>query len=334
MRSLALIAFLSQFGLQGASRCAPAPQSPSPSEPAVEEPIDTESTSEATTLDRFTDYAASGAFLFDEVEEATLALETGRRVKVSVFEPRRSGALPMVIVSPGFQLKRDFYRSYAEHLASWGFLVVTQTYDGSVSGLFNSDHAKIAEDTLALIDTLATDGLLNLNVNREAVALVGHSLGGKISILAGVLEPEIAAVVGLDPVDANTPSVTPELIPSLAAPLLLLGETLDSRGLLQACAPADNNFEQYFADAPSGTVLLDIQGAGHMQFHDEPRCLLCRVCSNATTAESEQVLAMSRDALTPFLLATLENLGGWEAYVAEGILSQRWTPEQVVQSVR
>lgn len=328
MRSLALVAFLSQFGIQGANSCAPAPSNPEPDLPVVEAPSDQQ------TLDRDVNYASRGSYLFDVLDEEILALETGRQVKVSLYEPRREGPLSLVVVSPGFQLNRDFYRSYAEHLASWGFLVVTQSYDGSVSGLFNSDHAKIAEDTLALVDALVNDTFLNLNMNRDAVALLGHSLGGKISILAGILDPSIAAVVGLDPVDANTPSVTPELIPSLTAPLLLIGETLDSRGLFQACAPAENNFEQYFADAPVGTVLLDIQGAGHMQFHDEPNCLLCRVCSGATEAEDHDVLAMSRDALTPFLLSTLEGYQGWENYVAEGVLGARWGSEEVLQAIR
>ena len=333
MRSLALFAFLSQFGLQGANRCAPAPNNPSSEPTVVESPTNGDDV-QGLSLNRDVDYAEAGDFAVTVTEEIIVPLETGRQVKASLFEPNREGPLPLVVISPGFQLNRDFYRSYALHLASWGFLVATQSYDGTVSGLFNSDHAKIAEDTLALVEALITDTSLELTLNREAVGLVGHSLGGKISILSAVLDSHIAAVVGLDPVDANTPSVTPELIPSLSAPLMLIGETLDARGLFQACAPAENNFEQYFADGPQGTILLDIAGAGHMQFHDEPRCLLCRVCSGATTAESEDVLAMSRDALTPFLLSELQGYEGWQEYVVEGILTERWTPEEVAQAIR
>ena len=333
MRSLALVAFLSQFSLQGVTRCAPAPTNPSPDTPIAEEPVG-EDVVETRSLARDVDYAAAGEFSFTTTDELIVELPTGRQVKVSLFEPNVEGSLPLVIVSPGFQLDRDFYRSYAEHLASWGFIVATQSYSGRVSGLFNSSHASIAEDTLALVEVLTNDTFLNLDINPEAVGLVGHSLGGKISILSAVLDSSIAAVVGLDPVDANTPSVTPELIPSLAAPLLLIGETLDSRGLFQACAPADNNFEQYFADGPEGTILLDILGAGHMQFHDEPRCLLCRVCSGATTADNDDVLAMSRDALTPFLLSELQGYEGWQDYVSAGVLNERWGNEQVTQAIR
>jgi pimeloyl-ACP methyl ester carboxylesterase len=240
----------------------------------------------------------------------------------------------LVVLSPGFQLGRDLYQSYCEHFASWGFIAVSQTYSPDVSGFTSSDHVGIAEDTNALVDALIAESANGLNVDGDNVALVGHSLGGKVSILASTLGTQAKAVVGLDPVDANEPSVTPELMPSLNADLLLLGETLDSTGFFQACAPADNNFEQYFAASPSGTVSLDIDGAGHMQFHDNPSCLACLACSNGTTAPAEEVLAISRYAATQFLLSRLQGYGGWSDRVGAGLLSGGSWSVSVAQSVR
>ena len=234
--------------------------------------------------------------------------------------------MPLVILSPGFQLGRDLYQSYCEHFASWGFIAVSQTYSPDVSGFTSSNHTAMAEDTNALIDALIAEASNGLPVDGENVALVGHSLGGKVSILASTLDTKATAVVGLDPVDANEPSVTPELMPNLGADLLLIGETLDSTGFFQACAPADNNFEQYFAASPSGTVKLDIDGAGHMQFHDNPSCLACLACSNATTASPTDVLAISRHASTQFLLSRLKGYVGWDAQVSAGLVSgQTWS---------
>ena len=149
MRSLALVALMSQFGV---NRCAPTP-APTPNEPVVENPV-SDAPSE-TALERSIDYGDAGDYLFDEVADQRIELATGRSVEVTLYEPRRSGPAPLVVVSPGFQLNRDFYSSYAEHLASWGFVVATQTYSGRVSGLFNSNHASLAEDTIALVDALA-----------------------------------------------------------------------------------------------------------------------------------------------------------------------------------
>ena len=43
---------------------------------------------------------------------------------------------------------------------------------------------------------------------------------------------------------------------------------------------------------------------------------------------------MSRDALTPFLLAELQGYEGWQTYVSAGVLSERWGTEEVTQAIR
>ena len=84
--------------------------------------------------------------------------------------------MPLVILSPGFQLGRDLYQSYCEHFASWGFIAVSQTYSPDVSGFTSSNHTAMAEDTNALIDALIAEASNGLPVDGENVALVGHSL--------------------------------------------------------------------------------------------------------------------------------------------------------------
>ena len=90
MRSLALVAFLSQFSLQGVTRCAPAPNNPSPDTPTVEEPV-AEDVVETRSLARDVDYAAAGDFSFTTTDELIVDLPTGRQVKVSLFEPNVKG---------------------------------------------------------------------------------------------------------------------------------------------------------------------------------------------------------------------------------------------------
>ena len=93
MRSLALVAFLSQFSLQGVTRCAPAPTNPSPDTPTVEEPV-AEDVVETRSLARDVDYAAAGDFSFTTTDELIVDLPTGRQVKVSLFEPNVEGPAP------------------------------------------------------------------------------------------------------------------------------------------------------------------------------------------------------------------------------------------------
>jgi predicted dienelactone hydrolase len=151
----------------------------------------------------------------------------------------------------------------------------------------------------AVIDWVAqsatsAEGPLGHKVSSDAIALAGHSLGGKISLLVASEDPRPLAVFGLDPVDAagglqsdpvEYPSVTPELMPDIAVPLVLLGETVNAAasGFGQACAPAEDNFHQYYLHAVSPAAEIEVIGADHMSFLDNPDCgLTCSVCPSGT----------------------------------------------------
>ena len=166
-----------------------------------------------------------------------------------------AGPFPLVITSPGFQLPRAQYASMCSHLASWGFVVLSRDY---VSGgiLSAPNHQTLAEDVGLLIDWALSDAsMLAGRLESTKIAVAGHSLGGKVSILAAILDARIGAVVGWDPVDANpptgngSPSVTPELMAGLTIPIAVIGETLDATGTFQSCAPTADNYAQYFETA-------------------------------------------------------------------------------------
>ena len=83
------------------------------------------------------------------------------------------------------------------------------------------------------------------------LALAGHSLGGKITVLAATLDPRVTAVVAWDPVDSNTPSVAPELMVGLTATIAVVGETTNGTGGFMPCAPTADNF-QYVLQGRTG----------------------------------------------------------------------------------
>ena len=131
------------------------------------------------------------------------------------------------------------YESYCAHLASWGYIAVLQTY--SEGGFFMS-HGNLAADTSGLIDWLQSDGVNSFPEWNGQIGLTGHSLGGKLSLLAASQDSRIGAVVALDPVDSDDVPVAPDRMQDVEAPVLILGEMLDSTGSFQACAPEADNF--------------------------------------------------------------------------------------------
>jgi pimeloyl-ACP methyl ester carboxylesterase len=133
------------------------------------------------------------------------------------------------------------------------------------------------------------------HVDKTKLATAGHSMGGKVSILTAILDPRVKAVVGWDPVDALPPisdgsySVTPEKMDGLKVPVALLGETTDdgSGGGFMPCAPAADNYHQYFIHAckAPAAVEVTIDGADHTEWADASTCgIACAFCTKGTTA--------------------------------------------------
>lgn len=227
-----------------------------------------------------------------------------------------AGAFPLVVVSPGFQMPRGEYAAYAHRLATHGFVAIAQDFTGG----FSPDHLAYAQQTSAVIDWAKAggDGLLAGHVG-DAIGVAGHSMGGKVSILAATLDARIGAVVGWDPVDSGDPSVAPERMGSLHAPLVVLGETTDASGGFMPCAPAADDYAQYYAAAASPAVSITVAHADHMDFVDDPSCTLCGFCT-AGTADSAAVHALASRTAVAALRRYLRGESAMDAYLTGAVI--------------
>jgi predicted dienelactone hydrolase len=212
-----------------------------------------------------------------------------RRVDLLIRRPAEpAGApYPLVVLSHGFQASGSDYASYADRLATHGFVVVAPTYDG---GLVSRTHVELADDVVAVVDwALAQNEAMGSDlfhwIDGEHIGAAGHSRGGKQSFFAALIDPRIDAVFGLDPVDSGPPfafdpnafpSLAPERIGELTIPTAVLGSERGPEGAV-ACAPAEDNWDDYYAVAPSPAFAWLVAGSGHMDFLDECglTCLAC-----------------------------------------------------------
>ncbi len=269
------------------------------------------------------DPSQPGSFKVVKTDTVSIPQASGRSSDATLCAPSTDGTTigagpyPLVILSPGFMLGRDLYTSYCTHLASWGFLVIARDY--SQFAIF-INHDDQATDTGAILDwALGTKSPFAGKVDTARLATAGHSLGGKISILSAIKDARIKAVVGFDPVDANNPSVTPEQMTNLKVPLGVLGETTNTTGL-QPCAPADNNFEQYYNAAGSPALQVTVTGADHMDWLDNPSCgLVCSACPGGT-ANDQDVKSISRRTATAFLRRYLFAETKWDTYLTGAVI--------------
>lgn len=254
---------------------------------------------------------------------------SGRRVELTVYRPDAEAPAPVVVLLHGFQLPASLYASYGEHLASRGFVAVLPDLPGGLLG--GPTHAELAAYLGEVLDWIEAEsgdgGALEGAADPARLGLGGHSLGGKISLLLAADDPRARAVFAIDPVDAakgplssegeDYPSVTPERMGDVTVPLVLLGETVNAscEGLFcQPCAPADESFRQYYEHATSPALEIEVVGASHMSFVDDPACgLACSVCAPGSD-DPEVSRALTRRYLTAFfelLLKGDEDARAW-----------------------
>jgi hypothetical protein len=164
-----------------------------------------------------------------------------------------------------------YYVSWGDQYASWGYVVAMPNFQ-SYDGLLTSDHGEMANSTLDLISAMATKnssstGYLKGMVNTDDTALSGHSLGGKISVLAEEYEEadhltNVKAVETLAMANANSPSTFPQL-DTITVPIQVQTGTLDA-----VAYPSQNSQVVYNGVVTPPKQFVNITGGNHYHYAD------------------------------------------------------------------
>lgn len=276
-------------------------------------------------------------FDVEEVSTTVKDSERGRSIHLLVVFPVQAEApSPLIILTHGFLLTGEGYRSYAVHMAAHGLVVALPTLQMS---LFSMHHGELARDVAFVIEACLQAGVspghpLESRIDAERIGVAGHSLGGKLSLMAALIDPRISAAVLLDPVDSGSPagsdaerypSIARERMQELSIPLLFLGAELGGvRSLLMPCAPIDENYQRFFDAAQSPAVEITQLGVGHAQYVDEGSGqVLLRAACAAGHVPDEEVRATSAAYMTLFFLASLS-----DDQQALSCLESRWVSDE------
>jgi len=118
---------------------------------------------------------------------------------------------PLLLFSPGAGVNPAFYSTFTEDLASHGYAVFAVVPTGWVDTIFPDGHRVPASDKRSDYDKWITGTALPLwagdlrfmldqiqRVDRDPSSVFGHSFWGAASILSGLQDQRIRAVLNLD----------------------------------------------------------------------------------------------------------------------------------------
>lgn len=126
----------------------------------------------------------------DPLGMVSLATYEGRAIRDAEFGPS-AGPYPLVILSPGFSFGSSTYAWLAEHLASYGFVVIAPEHQEHLdpSNELWQSAIERPQDVLRVFayvdEQVMSGGDFGSLIDPELVAIIGHSYGGYTSLAAG-----------------------------------------------------------------------------------------------------------------------------------------------------
>jgi hypothetical protein len=237
-----------------------------------------------------------------------------------------AAGFPGVAFAHGFQLATTDYDQILSHVASWGYVVCSTNYPGSI---LSTDHRDVATALTNVRTAMAAGTIAGVpKVDGAHIAAAGHSLGGKGTVMAMLADPAFVAAVTFDPVDGNPgnplggspdaahPKLNPTETAKLTKPMGYFGATQSHCGST-ACAPTGLDAAAFFAGTPATTpkYLWTVWDFGHMQFLDNPNCgFTCSACSAGKSAVDPRKVAIKSTAVA-FLERYLRSDVGAQSYL-------------------
>jgi predicted dienelactone hydrolase len=320
--SLLLVAALAACS-GGGSSSTPATDGPPPVDgpPGADGPTATDAAIDAAGSSA-ADPDRDGPFAVAELDGVIAAVTGGdSNVPVHAAYPTSAGSYPVVVIGHGMQLPASQYHGYARRLASFGYVAVVVDFPASP---FNSNNSRQVRDLIAGIDFAIGHPTIGPRVDATRAGATGHSLGGKLALLAATMDPRIKAAFVLDPVDGGGPTgcnppgcvTVATLMPDLHIPTGFIGETIDSAGGFQPCAPAASNYQTFYARTNPPSLSVTAVGANHMSFLDDvSTCgVVCSFC-NPATATNASVNAMARAFTAAFYERYLRGNAAYDTYL-------------------
>ncbi|SCG80316.1 cutinase [Micromonospora rifamycinica] len=192
--------------------------------------------------------AARGPFAIAQSTVAASAVSGFRGGTVYYPTSTAEGTFGAVAISPGYTASQSSVAWLGPRLASQGFVVITidtlSVYD---------QPASRGTQLLAALDYLTGSSAVRTRIDRNRLAVMGHSMGGGGSLSAANTRPTLQAAIPL------TGWHTVKNWSSVRVPTLVVGAENDST------APVSSHSEPFYTSLPASLdkAYLELNAAGH-----------------------------------------------------------------------
>lgn len=194
----------------------------------------------------------------------------GRQIQTEIYYPAATtgdnvavvaGQFPVITFGHGFAMSWDAYSNIWQRYAAKGYILAFPRTEGGLipapsHGDFGTDLRQVAEKMLALNSNVSS--IFNGKVLQKAI-IMGHSMGGGATMLAGANNSNIVGVVGLAPAETNPSAIT--AAPNVSVPALIFSGTADG-----VTPPAEHHIPIYTGLVSSCKNFVNITGGGHCYY--------------------------------------------------------------------
>jgi pimeloyl-ACP methyl ester carboxylesterase len=195
---------------------------------------------------------------------------TGRQIQTEIYYPAASTAdnvpvvgsnLPIIVFGHGFAMSWDAYANVWQSLTADGYIIAFPRTEGGISP--SPSHSDFGKDLALLVTKIQ-----NLNTTSSSVffgklattsAIMGHSMGGGSSFLAGENNTGVTTMVTYAAANTNPSSITASR--NVTVPNLIITGQNDC-----VAPPVDHQNKMYDSLIASIKTEITIKGGGHCYF--------------------------------------------------------------------
>ncbi|MBI4817341.1 MAG: dienelactone hydrolase family protein [Deltaproteobacteria bacterium] len=268
-------------------------------------------------------------YRLDGLLENTVHLDSPARRDAPIAA---GGAWPLVVFSHGFGGIRFQSWFMTEHLASHGFIVASPDHPGNRLTDFarlGSEEAQNQSavdrplDVIYVRDQMIPGGSIaretGFEVDPARVAASGHSFGGWTCLEVARRDAGFRAVLPLAPGFRH--GVTPDMVAVIERPIGFFGGSLDHT------TPFDENQEPAYAAAARPKALVNVIGAGHLDFSNLCDIRIARLFVNdgcdPAQIEPARVHEIVKTVSVAFLKRHLLGEHGYDAYLEDSFVKNQ-----------